>query len=334
MKRLLVFLFLSLVLTGCIHNEQLIVINKDGSGTFEDNLVVPEGSLYMSKVFFGNKMRGAMETMFPSGEIPLAFADDYYLNMDYTQFMDVFPKALIAMARQNGAKIEIVRFDKKFEDGALHIYLKMNFDNIVKLQKMNLGHLKLRLVKDTSGDLILFAEKDTKRAAMANARLEELKNIFNSDELSVLDPMVKEKMLAAMKDFQFKALISVPGEIKEVSGLLIKKDSNTAYSQIEGDLLEDVSLISKIFYLTVEPTRLVFSGKDLSFKVEEAASEPASAGATVSSGTAMVRVYLKDGRVLEGKLIEEAKDYIKVDIVGIPLTYFKEQIEKFEKVPR
>ncbi len=44
-----------------------------------------------------------------------------------------------------------------------------------------------------------------------------------------------------------------------------------------------------------------------------------------------VKVYLKNGSVIEGNLIEQKEDHIKVDTSGIPVTYFNEEIDKIEE---
>jgi len=46
----------------------------------------------------------------------------------------------------------------------------------------------------------------------------------------------------------------------------------------------------------------------------------------------IVKVYLKNGMVLTGKLLKDYRDYIKVERVGIALSYFKDEIEKIEIV--
>ena len=42
----------------------------------------------------------------------------------------------------------------------------------------------------------------------------------------------------------------------------------------------------------------------------------------------IVKVYLKSGQVIEGKLVERGDDHVKVDCVGVAVTYFNEEIDK------
>jgi hypothetical protein len=46
----------------------------------------------------------------------------------------------------------------------------------------------------------------------------------------------------------------------------------------------------------------------------------------------MVKVYFKNGKILEGILTYESDTAIKVDSVGLPLSYFKDEINKIERV--
>jgi len=42
-------------------------------------------------------------------------------------------------------------------------------------------------------------------------------------------------------------------------------------------------------------------------------------------------ITLKDGRVIEGKIVEETKDYVKINFSDVILTYFPEEIDKITR---
>ncbi len=42
------------------------------------------------------------------------------------------------------------------------------------------------------------------------------------------------------------------------------------------------------------------------------------------------RIYLKSGKIIEGKIFEKTDKYIKVMFEGVPLTFWKDEIEKIE----
>jgi len=43
-----------------------------------------------------------------------------------------------------------------------------------------------------------------------------------------------------------------------------------------------------------------------------------------------IQVYLKNGNIVEGLLMEQTNEYIKADIMGVSIVYYLEEIEKIE----
>lgn len=55
-------------------------------------------------------------------------------------------------------------------------------------------------------------------------------------------------------------------------------------------------------------------------------------GLFFSAGPAFAdSVYLRSGKVVEGRILEETADHVKIDLYGTSLTYFKEEIDRIEK---
>jgi len=50
----------------------------------------------------------------------------------------------------------------------------------------------------------------------------------------------------------------------------------------------------------------------------------------IPAGVFSETIRLKDGRVLRAEIIEETPQYIKVNIHGIPITYYRDQIKRIE----
>ena len=46
-----------------------------------------------------------------------------------------------------------------------------------------------------------------------------------------------------------------------------------------------------------------------------------------------VKVYLKSGNIIEGKIVGQDDHSVKIDTDGIPVTYFNEEISRIEKSP-
>ena len=63
---------------------------------------------------------------------------------------------------------------------------------------------------------------------------------------------------------------------------------------------------------------------------------PAEAAVILPSATpapasgAHVKVYFKNGRVVEGKFIEQGSDFVKIDYEGVPMTYYSDEVERVE----
>lgn len=45
-------------------------------------------------------------------------------------------------------------------------------------------------------------------------------------------------------------------------------------------------------------------------------------------------IILKSGKKVDGKILEKSKEYIKVDLEGLPITYFVDEIEKIVSEPK
>ena len=50
-----------------------------------------------------------------------------------------------------------------------------------------------------------------------------------------------------------------------------------------------------------------------------------------SSLTLAETIILKSGQTIKGEVVEKTQSYIKVDVDGITLTYFSDEIERIEK---
>jgi len=63
-------------------------------------------------------------------------------------------------------------------------------------------------------------------------------------------------------------------------------------------------------------------------KAEPKVLEPVTKPATAENEGGLVKVYLKSGQVIEGKLVEQGNDHVKVEANGIVVTFFNEEIDK------
>lgn len=77
---------------------------------------------------------------------------------------------------------------------------------------------------------------------------------------------------------------------------------------------------------TAQPRLIEFEEQD-----RAAGSAGGPKGAAEAPAGLGIRVFLKDGHVVEGKLLEESADHYRVQTGGLDLTYFQEEIDRVEK---
>jgi hypothetical protein len=354
-KKLLLILGLTVFLSGCIQEREHLTLNKDGSGTLEDDLRVPQATVEMVDSAFGGMVKGFAQAMDELGakdaqaKIPPSVAEEMFANKD-----EIFKKAKAA-----GLNIEMIRFQKEKKNGDLFVQYALKFDQVQKLLKSEILGTQISLSKDSQGNLVCALKENTKKAGESKQQMQQFKDWQDSKDGKAVDKEMEKKITEAMKNFKVEFLITLPNEIKEVNGQFVRKDANTALVEASGDLLTNPELASKLYSATT-PSTVSCSGEGLTFNLEEeiepakhsiveetdiplsveqveaspASTKPAAAKQTVapSNLNSSVKVYFKNGKVLEGKLLEENSKYIKLDhLGGVALTYFQDEIERIEK---
>lgn len=77
------------------------------------------------------------------------------------------------------------------------------------------------------------------------------------------------------------------------------------------------------------PERGPVRAKIIEFKKEEESPDDIIQAVP---GAMMVRVNLKDGGSSDGALIEHTNEYVRIEVAGLPITYFAEQIDSIEQI--
>ncbi len=74
--------------------------------------------------------------------------------------------------------------------------------------------------------------------------------------------------------------------------------------------------------------------KIMEFENEKTGTAKAAGEFQISGGESQpyVKVYLKNGSIVEGVLLERRSDSIRVETAGVGVTYFSEEISKIEEV--
>lgn len=65
-------------------------------------------------------------------------------------------------------------------------------------------------------------------------------------------------------------------------------------------------------------------------KIEQAGQEKNAPTKHIPAGS-RVKVTFSDGQIVEGKLVEQTRDYVRVDSVGLAMTYFTDVIWRIEE---
>lgn len=245
---ILIFVFLS---TGCLQSQEHLIIHKDGSGTFETNLLVPQVTVYFIDTIFGEIMKGMSEAFGGKPEeVPKSMAESMFGNKE----------EILKKAEKIGLKIKFTSFDKKVKENGLYVNYKFEFDDMNKLIESGLVGIKLEVTKNPQGDFVVSMKSDPKEAKKSEEQKQQFKEWQESEEGKKVDQELMKKVFDAMKNFKMEFLVTMPNDIKQVSGMFIKKDSRTASVSLSGDIFGDPSIINKMYNIAGE-TSMVISGQ-------------------------------------------------------------------------
>ncbi len=333
-KNLFILIILAIFLSGCFQERNHLVINNDGSGTLEVNQVIPEGTLKLVDSMFG-EFGKAMAKLASNNqeEAPKSFSEEMFGNK--AQYENKL--------KSKNLNYEFEYFDKKMEGADLHVDYKFKFDDINKLLATDAVGTKIRLAKDNQGNFVCYIEKQPSKvdeAKMQKEKFEEWKKNLPQDK----NP-IRDAALEAMKGFKVEFEVTMPNDIIEVQGVFTKKDAKTASMEFSGDIFNDPSIMDKLYAMQDTP-KVVCSGDGINFDIKEyqddqslentETSMPDSSAHPVEAPKnpepSQTKITLKSGKIIEGKLVEETSEYIKIDRGNtIVFTLNKSDIENIEK---
>lgn len=356
MKKIFIFLFLCLFLGGCLQSDHQLTINADGTGTYKVNAVIPEGSLFVAQTMIGQKASDIINAYYAFEGVPGSVLNKYskQLNGSIFEFSQVFPDVMKDIVNAYGFDGKCLYYKSELKDNNLYLNFELAFTDIVKVVRTNLLIMKMDLSKTPDGDYVLSVRKDDAKAADAKKRNGLFKIILESPAYQAMNPGMIQKIYIAMRNSRNKLTVVLPSKIEEVSGAFVKDSSNAVHMEKTGDILQDDSIIDYFFGVTPQPTKVVFSSEGVNFKdagsnssskpsgssaAAQASASPSSEAVTsgaskqeeISIGSA-VELTLNDGSTVQGKILENTKDYVKIESVGITLTYFKEEIKSVRKI--
>jgi len=372
MRKALVFFF-CLLLCGCLQSKEHLSFTKDGSGTLEVHLMVPEGTLTMIDSTMGAMVKGMAQAFGAGGkDMPPSVAEEMFSSQD-----EMFKKA-----KKAGLNITFKSYAKEIKDKNLYVDYTIGFDDVNKLLQSGLLMTHLALAKNDQGQLVAVLKKDKKKAeeskgqVAAGAEGGESPQQGQQPETPEQKDM-KEKFMKALSQFEIEFRLTMPTPVENVTGMFVKDGADTVSFSLKGDIFKDKTLIDKFYGAGDQETQAVASSEGITFALPtlaeamketlasdgdaSSAGSPSAAsvsaqgaeGGNLSLGQVLekteppaqenkgrikqfspgtrVKVTMKDGEIIEGKLVEQTKEYVRVDSVGLPMTYFTELIWKLDE---
>lgn len=220
------FLLAVVALSGCVHVDQAITLNKDGSGRLEVSYGMSLGDLEQMQAL--TESAGGGEKDKTASATPFDFREED-IRKDFEEYA------------RFGVKLDSVKTEEK--DGWKYIHLKVAFRNLAGLAKTELvADRAVSLSKDAEGRYVF-------RQAVGEALPDVQAEGGDGESASAV-------MAGLMKGFRARVRVSVPGPIVESSGARIEGQT----AEWEYDLEKDPKAVER---LQRADMRVVFEGGGL-----------------------------------------------------------------------
>ncbi len=319
-----------LLLSGCLQSKEHLVINKDGSGSLETQLMVPKGTILLIDKMFGSMMKGMDKAMGGTGntsnKMPVSAADEMFGSK----------QQILQQAQAKGANIKFEYFKKEKRDGNLYVRYKIDYENVAKFLSSGIFSTKIKMGKDADGNLVCAILPQRGKSMKAKMQMKQFEAWKQSAGFKKMDADTRKMIEDAFKALKIETIITMPGRIKKVSGMFTKTGPKTAEVSLSGNLLEDKKIFDEIYALSSKSSQVISDARGITFALSPYTSldntgldNGQSRPLNVSAGSP-VKIYLKDGKKIEGKLIEKTDKYVKIDFYGTVITYYNDEIDRIE----
>ena len=315
-----------LLLTGCLQAKEHLTLNKDGTGTLEVEQLIPSGTIKLVDNMFGGMMKGMSEAFGGEGQevkSSEAMVVEMFANKDQ----------IIEKAEEAGVNIEFINFGHQMKGEDLEVNYAFKFDDINKVLESELINSKLELSKDSEGNLIVSLKENPAKAKEAETEMAQIGSFKQSEDFKKMPRELQDSIISGMENFKSELLITLPNQISEVRGVFKKRGPYTAGFEVSGNIL-DPAVIKELFAVAIEPAIMVCSGEGLNFSLEETREGEQPPAVSEDLVGSKIKLRLKNNNVIEGVLIEQGEDYLKVDSVGVPITYYNEEIQRVEALQK
>jgi hypothetical protein len=301
-----------LLLGGCLESKQHLTVKKDGSGTLKVKMLIPSGTIEL----ISNMSGGLMD--------PEPIAQGMFANKE----------DILIQAEKAGLDIEFNNFNTKKEKDGIHIDYEIGFTDLRKFLQSEIIEYGLNLSANSEGDFIFSLKEASEKIQNSKLDIQAVEKFKDSSKFIHLDPVARQAILEDFRNFKMEFLITLPNEVKSLGGIFKKKDPYTVYASISGDILEDSSFSQEMGRLTLEPSTITFSSQGLDFGAQGESSRPQEIKALskIALGS-KVKLSLKNGKIVYGTLVQQSQNSVKIDSVGIGLTYYADEISRLEAQP-
>jgi hypothetical protein len=229
---------LLLVFTGCIEVKTLITVNKDGSGTIEETMVMSEQVVEMMKGFSA------------------AFTSDSTQQQDFNIFDENNLKERAGSLGKGVTYVSGEKIEEGNKKGFRALYAFKNLDDI-SLKKIPQNDIPLNITEAAGSDLIFKFKKGSPSEIFIS--FPEMEDSASSSEewtdstgsliLILGDSTFTEEALDLMKDLSISLIMRTNGSIAESNAAYVEGPEVTLFQLDFNKLLDSKEDLQELFKL-------------------------------------------------------------------------------------
>jgi hypothetical protein len=345
----LVFLMLSVTaFSGCMHSEEHVTINADGSGVVEAHFNFYPGTVQLVNASMDHTAQGSLNAA-PAPDSAQAVTPPP-ATAPAAEQMFGNKKEIVEKIKNSGVPATLESYKREKMDDGIHVYYTIKTSDISALARSEVMVSKLVIMRNGSGDWFCRIVADTKAQQKSKEWQEKIEAFKASPPFQQLPSAMKVAVSRSMTDLRVESQVTFPDPLTDALSLFQKKDDRTAVIAVIAEMISNPLIVEK--WGKLKKASLARTGKGafpaeffspLPGEVDEAEKKdaaPVTAPATVSptvpatipaeKAGSQVKIFLKDGKVIEGKLLERAEAYVKIDFQGVTLTYYNDEFDRVE----
>ncbi len=350
MKRLGMLLFLTFAVSGCLHTTEHLTINADGSGTVETHLKVHAATMQMLDQMFGGMMQAFASMGQPAeggkaqAAPPTSVAEQMF--SDKEQILKKF--------RESGVTADFESFSSEKKDDGLYVDYKVKVSDVLKLSTGEGLGTKVRIMRNADGDWFCRLIADKKKYKESKDQELQLEQFKKTAQFQNMPADAQQKMANSFMDLRIEFEVTFPSPVTGMSGMFEKVDDKTSKVAFGMNDMMDPQALAKLAssakdqmvrtgtgsvpvgFFTPAPGEEQDEGeagggeKGVQPPLAKASEPAVPAVIEASAGAVKVKVFLKSGNVVEGRLIEKNEGSVKINFEGVPVTYYSDEIERTE----